>query len=113
MHGLRVFTASLLTFYAALTLCGPGHHALDGLVECVASHDGSDAQAANSSVTAAHTDQDCPICHFFSLSSLPNAFAPPTVRLAVEPAPARLDRVRPSSPLLIESSPRAPPQLGA
>lgn len=111
MHGLRILTAFMLVSYTAVSLCGPGHHALDGLIGHIASPGGSAAHPHDSPETTVRADMGCPACHFFSLASLAKLVAPLMVRLPVDPAPNRLDWIRPSRPLLIASSPRAPPRL--
>jgi len=113
-HGLRILTAFMLAFHAAEALVGPGHHALDGIIGCLApQEDGSAAHPHDSSETSMRADKDCSACNFFSLASLSKLFAPPMIRLVAERAPNDLDWLRPSNPLPITSSPRAPPRLAA
>ena len=112
MNGRRILTVLALASHAAMSLCGPGHHALDGVVaiERFTAMEGSAVQDSGSRGTDSHTDEDCPACHFFSLASLPTSFAPAMIRSAVDTATVRTDPVRASLPFPSASSPRAPPQ---
>jgi hypothetical protein len=111
MYGRRILTTIVLACHAAVSLCGPGHHALGGLLERSASIDGSALQASGSPEIVAHTDKDCPACHFFSLASLPVPITPAMIRSVVEPAPHRIAPIQAVKPLPVASPPRAPPRV--
>ncbi len=106
----RILLATWIAFHAAITLCGPGLHALSGF-----EHDGSPGAAADDGLTIESGDtlhgeaDDCPVCHYLAQGQLPCQNAPVVVDSAV--VHLAQSRREPTLPLALHlpSSPRAPP----
>jgi hypothetical protein len=109
-HGRRILIALAIASHAALSLCGPGHHALAGLIEHPAAVSDADAPACDSPGAVLHADKDCPACDFFALASLPPSIASTTIQPVEEPSLPCLGRIFPSRPFPVASPPRAPPR---
>ncbi|AMV39256.1 hypothetical protein [Planctomyces sp. SH-PL62] len=111
--GRRLILLYLLGLYTATSLCGPGHHAFDDLVERVVAGGDVDSTADECADEALGSDQDCPACHFFSIAAAPVEPAPDAFHLLARPAAVRAEVIRPSASHLVSSIPRAPPRASA
>ena len=105
----KALMALLFAWHASMSLCGPGHHALSGLVERLMCAESSSPGTEEAPASNAHSHSDCPACHFFSQS-----FDSPPIGSAAFRALA-VDEVRPTEraavgePVPSGATPRAPP----
>lgn len=107
--GRRLILLCLLGLHTATSLCGPGHHAFDDLVERVVAGGDVDSTADECADEELRSDQDCPACHFFSLAAASVEPAPDAFHLLARPAVVRAEVTRPFASRPDSSIPRAPP----
>ncbi len=109
MYGRKPLIAVFFAYYAAILLCGPGHHALSGRFEELAFGQASPCEPDHSHGPIAHEDSDCAICAFFSTSPLAPPPASPTFHLPEDRCERRIEAIPPTQPPLTQATPRASP----
>jgi len=99
----------LLALHATASLCGPGHHALEGVVGLFSSKAWEEPPTSASSGAAWSVDEECPACVHGLLPAIAAAAVPsPLADIFAAASPAPITTVAgPSGPIV--SSPRAPP----
>ncbi len=110
--GRRLTLLLMLTLHATTSLCGPGHHAVDGLIERIV---GKSCSAADCDLPgeAFRVESDCPVCAFLTLVP-PPIERPPTVPTgAVRPSGDLFETTEVVRLRFAVSIPRAPPRVDA
>jgi Protein of unknown function (DUF2946) len=103
----RLFLASFVALYGAVSLCGSALHALPGL-DLDHVKVGSSSHGQDSAPPTSHHD-DCPVCHFLAQGQLVFQGGPEIFTDAMWKEPAHNPPLAPPRPFRLASIPRAPP----
>ncbi len=110
--GRRLTLLLMLALHATTSLYGPGHHAVDGLIERIVGVgcSASDCETPGDSLRA---ESDCAVCDYFSSTPLPVEQLPAATIEAVRPSLLRVETVEVIQPPFAVSIPRAPPSAAS